>query len=62
MSVVHFECNARAGIGEATLRRFHADGSTVVIADINEAAGQALAAELGDERAFYMHCDVTCVL
>lgn len=50
----------RAGIGEATVRRFHADGSTVVIADISDAAGQALATELG-VRAFFMHCDVTCV-
>ena len=43
------------GIGEACVRRFAREGAKVVIADIADAAGQALAAELG---ALYVHCDV----
>ena len=47
-----------AGIGSAIVKRFHTDGSRVVIADVDDAAGQALASELG-ERAMFVHCDVT---
>ena len=36
-----------AGIGKATAVRFAAEGAQVVICDVNEAAGQAAAAELG---------------
>ena len=43
------------GIGEACVRRFAREGAKVVIADIADAPGQALAAELG---ALYLHCDV----
>ena len=43
------------GIGEACARRFAREGAQVVIADIADAAGQALAAELG---ALFVHCDV----
>jgi NAD(P)-dependent dehydrogenase (short-subunit alcohol dehydrogenase family) len=43
------------GIGEACARRFAAEGAQVVIADIDDARGQALAAEL---KAQYAHCDV----
>ncbi len=35
-----------SGLGEATVRRFHAAGARVVVADINVDAGQKLAAEL----------------
>ena len=46
-----------SGIGLAAVRRFHAEGACVVIADLNDEAGEALAAELGD-RAVYQHTDV----
>ncbi|WBY02622.1 SDR family oxidoreductase [Ramlibacter tataouinensis] len=46
---------AAQGIGEACARRFAADGAQVVIADIEDARGQALAAELGGA---FVHCDV----
>jgi meso-butanediol dehydrogenase/(S,S)-butanediol dehydrogenase/diacetyl reductase len=48
-----------SGIGAATARRLHSEGASVVIADLNDAAGQALAAELGDARAIYRTTDVS---
>jgi 3-hydroxyacyl-CoA dehydrogenase / 3-hydroxy-2-methylbutyryl-CoA dehydrogenase len=47
-----------SGLGEATARRLHAGGAHVVIADMNEERGLALAAELG-ERATFVRTDVT---
>lgn len=38
---------AAAGIGESTARLFVREGATVVLADVNETAGAALAKELG---------------
>jgi NAD(P)-dependent dehydrogenase (short-subunit alcohol dehydrogenase family) len=49
---------AAGGLGEATVRRLHADGLGVVIADLAEDKGKALAAELGD-RAVFVSTDVT---
>lgn len=46
---------AAQGIGEACARRFAREGAQVVIADIADAPGQALAQELG---AGFVHCDV----
>ena len=43
------------GIGEACVRRFAREGAHVVIADLDDTRGQALATELG---ALYVHCDV----
>jgi NAD(P)-dependent dehydrogenase (short-subunit alcohol dehydrogenase family) len=43
------------GIGEACIRRFAREGAQLVIADIDDSRGAALAAELG---ALYVHCDV----
>ena len=43
------------GIGEACVRRFARDGARVVIADIDDARGQALAREL---QGLYVRCDV----
>jgi len=43
------------GIGEACIRRFAREGAQVVIADIDDTRGAALAAELG---AVFVHCDV----
>ncbi|HTP22709.1 MAG TPA: SDR family NAD(P)-dependent oxidoreductase [Solirubrobacteraceae bacterium] len=47
-----------SGLGEATVRRLHAGGAHVVIADLNEQRGRALAGELG-ERATFVPTDVT---
>jgi NAD(P)-dependent dehydrogenase (short-subunit alcohol dehydrogenase family) len=43
------------GIGEACARRLVADGAAVVLADLDDARGTALANELGGT---YVHCDV----
>ena len=43
------------GIGEACARRFAQENAKVVIADVADAPGRALATELG---ALYRHCDV----
>jgi len=43
------------GIGEACIRRFARENAKVVIADIDDARGLALAAELN---GLYVHCDV----
>jgi NAD(P)-dependent dehydrogenase (short-subunit alcohol dehydrogenase family) len=43
------------GIGEACARRFAREEALVVIADIDDARGTALAKELG---GLYVHCDV----
>lgn len=47
-----------SGLGEATTRELVSRGANVVIADLNEEAGQALAKELGDAVRF-VSCDVT---
>jgi NAD(P)-dependent dehydrogenase (short-subunit alcohol dehydrogenase family) len=44
-----------SGLGEATVRRLHAGGAIVTIADVNAEKGEALAAELG---ARFVACDV----
>lgn len=49
---------AARGIGEAYVRALHASGASVVIADLLEEAGRALAAGLGD-RALSVPLDVT---
>ena len=40
------------GIGEATVRAFHAQGATVCFCDVDEDAGKKLAAELGRSAQF----------
>jgi meso-butanediol dehydrogenase / (S,S)-butanediol dehydrogenase / diacetyl reductase len=49
-----------SGIGAATVRRFVGEGARVVVADINEDAGEALARSLGASAAF-RHTDVTAL-
>jgi len=49
---------AASGIGAATVRRFVEEGARVVIADINDDGGTAIARSLGD-RAAFRHTDVT---
>jgi len=49
------------GIGKACARRLSEDGCQVVIADIDQQAGEALADELGAEKgkALFVSCDVS---
>ena len=47
-----------SGLGEAAVERLHAAGANVVIADLNEEKGNALAAKLGD-KALFVKCNVT---
>ena len=47
-----------SGLGEATIRRLHANGAAVVIVDKNAERGNALAAELGS-KAVFAETDVT---
>jgi 3alpha(or 20beta)-hydroxysteroid dehydrogenase len=49
---------AARGTGEATARLFVAEGAHVVIGDVLDDCGQAVAADLGDA-AHYVHLDVT---
>jgi xanthoxin dehydrogenase len=49
---------AASGLGEASARRFVEEGCRVVIADIQDAAGQEVAASLG-ANGLFVHCDVT---
>lgn len=49
---------ASSGFGAGATRRFVAEGAKVVMGDIQEAAGQALADELGDS-VLFVRCDVT---
>ncbi|HEY2650438.1 MAG TPA: SDR family NAD(P)-dependent oxidoreductase [Solirubrobacteraceae bacterium] len=47
-----------SGLGEATVRRLHGDGASVVVADLNEERGAELVGELA-ERAQFVRADVT---
>ncbi len=47
-----------SGIGAATARLMVEEGASVVIADLNEALGHALAERLGDEAVMFRKCDV----
>ncbi|KAI6673622.1 hypothetical protein NL676_001528 [Syzygium grande] len=47
-----------SGIGASSASLFHEHGAWVVIADIQDEPGHALAAKLG-QRASYAHCDVS---
>ena len=49
---------AASGIGEASARRFIEEGCKVVLGDIQQERGQALANELGKNAVFQL-CDVT---
>uniref|UniRef100_A0A0E0ANY3 Ketoreductase domain-containing protein n=1 Tax=Oryza glumipatula TaxID=40148 RepID=A0A0E0ANY3_9ORYZ len=50
---------AASGIGEATAKEFVKNGAKVIIADIQDDLGRAVAGELGADAASYTHCDVT---
>lgn len=48
-----------SGLGAATARMLAAAGAKVVLADVQDAAGAALANELGEAHARFVRCDVT---
>jgi NAD(P)-dependent dehydrogenase (short-subunit alcohol dehydrogenase family) len=48
-----------SGLGEGTARMLVAEGGLVVIADLQAEKGEALAAELGADRAAFVRCDVS---
>jgi NAD(P)-dependent dehydrogenase (short-subunit alcohol dehydrogenase family) len=64
VTIRHFEgasaivSGGAGGLGEATVRRLHAEGLGVVIADLSADKGKALADELGS-RAVFVSTDVT---
>jgi len=47
-----------SGIGAATVRRFVEEGAKVVIADVQDDAGELLAKDVGESTVF-AHCDVS---
>ena len=49
---------ASSGLGEATARRLHSRGASIVLADLTEGRGGEIAAELGVNTRF-VQCDVT---
>jgi 3(or 17)beta-hydroxysteroid dehydrogenase len=49
---------AARGIGRATAERFHEEGATVLVTDINDPDGEEVARRLGS-RAEYRHLDVS---
>ena len=49
---------AAQGMGESHARTFVAEGAKVILTDLNDKAGQALATELGPNAHFIKH-DVT---
>jgi NAD(P)-dependent dehydrogenase (short-subunit alcohol dehydrogenase family) len=52
---------AASGIGAATAQRFAAEGAAVILADIQDERGEAVAASIaqGGATAIYRHCDVS---
>ncbi|OKK15434.1 short-chain dehydrogenase [Streptomyces sp. CB02488] len=50
---------AARGQGEQEARLFAAEGARVVIADVLDEQGEALAKELGEENALFVHLDVS---
>lgn len=51
---------AAQGIGEGIAREYIAEGAKVILADIQDDKGRALAAELGGDAACrFVHCDVS---
>jgi NAD(P)-dependent dehydrogenase (short-subunit alcohol dehydrogenase family) len=47
---------AASGIGRASARRFAAEGASVVVVDVSDETGEALAVEIG---GLFVHADVT---
>jgi NAD(P)-dependent dehydrogenase (short-subunit alcohol dehydrogenase family) len=58
-SCVAIVTGGASGLGEATVRQLRGKGARVVVADLNEKAGQALASELGEKDTIFFKTDVT---
>jgi NAD(P)-dependent dehydrogenase (short-subunit alcohol dehydrogenase family) len=56
-STIALVTGGASGLGEATVRRLHADGAAVVVLDLPSSPGEALAQEL-DDRARFVATDV----
>jgi len=50
---------AAKGIGLACARRFLYEGARVVLADADDEAGRAALEDLGEDKAVFVHCDVS---
>ncbi|MEM7427204.1 MAG: glucose 1-dehydrogenase [Pseudomonadota bacterium] len=52
---------AASGFGEGIARLFAEQGAAVIVTDVNDEAGEAVAASISDDggKARYIHCDVT---
>ncbi|TNE57033.1 MAG: SDR family oxidoreductase [Alphaproteobacteria bacterium] len=50
---------AASGVGAASARRFHGEGANVVLSDINDTEGAALAEALGKDRTLFVRADVS---
>lgn len=52
---------AASGFGEGIARVFASEGAAVIVTDINDEAGEAVASGIADDggKARYVHCDVT---
>ena len=48
-----------SGLGEGTARMLAGHGGKVVIADLQTERGQAVASELGSDKAAFVRCDVS---
>lgn len=59
MGKVALITGAASGMGESHAKMLSDQGARVVIADIADEQGQALAREIGEERALFVHLDVT---
>ena len=57
--LIVFVTGGASGLGEATVRRLHAAGCSVVIADMNLDRMALIVKELGGDRVLTVKCDVT---
>lgn len=48
-----------SGMGKVAAGLFAREGAQVVLTDVNDEAGSATAGEIGDDRAIYVHADVS---
>ena len=55
---IAFVTGAASGLGEAIARRYAAEGASVILADLDTAAGQAVARDIGPNARF-VTLDVT---